>query len=98
MWVQWSVIAIYALLIIVPTLVPLPTRVDHVWNHVTVFAQFIFWGLWWPGVLVSIILFGRLWCGILCPEGALAEKASAWSMGRAIPRWLSWGAGPSSVF
>jgi len=88
--VQWAVVAVYAVLIVVPTLVPLPGRLDHVWNHVTVFAQFVFWGIWWPGVLISMILFGRLWCGVLCPEGALSERASRFSLGRAVPRWITW--------
>ncbi|NLH81802.1 MAG: 4Fe-4S binding protein [Phyllobacteriaceae bacterium] len=88
--VQWAVVGIYAVLIVVPTLVPLPGRLDHVWNHVTVFAQFVFWGIWWPGVLISMILFGRLWCGVLCPEGALSERASRFSLGRAVPRWITW--------
>ncbi|WP_395453801.1 4Fe-4S binding protein (plasmid) [Azospirillum melinis] len=90
MGVQWAVIVIYAVLIVVPTLMPLPTNVDRIWTHVTIFAQFVFWGIWWPGVLLSMILFGRLWCGVLCPEGALSERASGWSLGRAVPRWVTW--------
>lgn len=87
---QWVVVVVYAVLIVVPTLLPLPGRLDHVWNHLTVFAQFVFWGIWWPGVLISMILFGRLWCGVLCPEGALSERVAAHSLGRALPRWLTW--------
>jgi len=90
MGVQWAVIVLYAGLIIIPTLVPLPTNVDRIWNHVTIFAQFVFWGIWWPGVLLSMILFGRIWCGVFCPEGALSERASAFSLGRAVPRWITW--------
>ncbi|MCE1237687.1 MAG: 4Fe-4S binding protein [Hyphomicrobiales bacterium] len=87
---QWAVVLVYAVLIVVPTLLPLPGRLDHVWNHLTVFAQFVFWGIWWPGVLISMILFGRLWCGVLCPEGALSERVAHHSLGRALPRWLTW--------
>ena len=36
------------------------------------------------------MLLGRLWCGLLCPEGALTELASRHGLGRAIPRWLRW--------
>ena len=66
--VQWAVVAVYLVLISVPALMPLPGRAAHVWNDLTLFAQFIFWGVWWPFVLLSMVLFGRAWCGILCPE------------------------------
>lgn len=98
MGVQWAIVAIYAILIVVPTVVPLPGRLDHVWNHVTVFAQFAFWGIWWPGVLLSMILVGRLWCGVLCPEGALTESASRHGLGRALPRWIAWKGWPFVAF
>lgn len=98
MGIQWTVVAIYAVLIVVPTVVTLPGRLDHVWNHVTVFAQFVFWGIWWPGVLLSMILVGRLWCGVLCPEGALTETASRHGLGRALPRWITWKGWPFVAF
>ncbi len=95
---QWSIIAVYAVLLITPTLLPLPGRLDHIWNNLTIFAQFVFWGIWWPGVLLSIILFGRLWCGILCPEGSLSERASRHGLGRATPRWMLWRGWPFTAF
>ena len=33
------------------------------------------WILWWPGVIFTFILFGRLWC-VMCPFGTLNEGAS----------------------
>lgn len=95
---QWAVVGIYAVLLIVPVLMPLPGLASHIWNNVTVFAQFVFWGIWWPGVLVSMLLFGRLWCGLLCPEGALTEFASRHGRGRAIPRWVRWPGWPFVAF
>ena len=71
--VQWGVIGAYALLVAVPAFLPLPGRAAHLWNNLTLAAQFAFWGLWWPFVLVSMVLVGRTWCGIFCPEGALSE-------------------------
>jgi polyferredoxin len=95
---QWAVIAIYTVLIIVPTLLPLPDNTAHMWNNVTRFAQFLFWGVWWPGVLISMLVFGRLWCGIMCPEGALSEMASSKGLGRAVPKWIRWRGWPFTAF
>lgn len=95
---QWGVVGVYAVLLIGPNLIPLPGRAAHVWNDLTLFAQFVFWGIWWPGVLLSMLVFGRLWCGLLCPEGALSEAASRRGRGRAIPRWMRWPGWPFAAF
>ena len=96
--IQWVVVAVYAFLIIVPVCLPLPDESAHLWNNLTLAAQFIFWGIWWPFVLLSMVLLGRVWCGVLCPEGALAEFASRHGRGRAIPRWMRWGGWPFVAF
>ena len=95
---QWMVVGIYMVLILVPTLVPLPERGAHIWNHVTLAAQFAFWGIWWPGVLLSTVLVGRLWCGVLCPEGALTERSSRLGFGLATPRLFMWKGWPILAF
>ncbi|MGI4816293.1 MAG: 4Fe-4S binding protein [Janthinobacterium lividum] len=96
--VQWVVVAVYALLIIVPVCLPLPDDSAHIWSNLTVFAQFVFWGIWWPFVLLSMVLLGRVWCGVLCPEGTLSEFASRYGRGKAIPRWMRWGGWPFAAF
>lgn len=88
--VQWLIVGIYAFLLIVPAYLPLPDETAHLWNNLSVVAQFAFWGIWWPFVLVSMMLMGRVWCGVMCPEGALSELASSHSLNLPIPRWIRW--------
>ncbi|HVX98240.1 MAG TPA: 4Fe-4S binding protein [Pseudorhodoplanes sp.] len=95
---QWCVIAIYAVLIVGPVLLPLPDNAAHVWNNLTLFAQFVFWGLWWPIVLASMMLVGRVWCGLLCPEGALSEFASRHGRGAPAGRFVTWRGWPFVAF
>ncbi len=67
-------------------------------DRLVLLAQYLFWGVWWPFVILSIMLAGRFWCGVLCPEGALAEFASRHGRGGAIPRWLRWSGWPFAAF
>ncbi|WP_230370139.1 4Fe-4S binding protein [Paludibacterium denitrificans] len=97
-WLQWAVVLIYAFLLIVPACLPLPDDTARMVNNLTVLAQFVFWGVWWPFVLLSMLLFGRLWCGVLCPEGALSEWAAKRGRGWPIPRWMRWGGWPFVAF
>jgi polyferredoxin len=95
---QWVVVASYAILIAVPAFLPLPPQGATIVDNLTLFAQFAFWGIWWPFVILSTMLLGRVWCGVLCPEGALAEFASRHGRNRAIPRWLRWSGWPFFAF
>ncbi len=95
---QWVIVALYLALVILPALLPPPPESAHILGNLTLLAQFLFWGIWWPFVILSVLLFGRLWCGTLCPEGALSEWASRHGLGRSIPRWLRWGGWPFVAF
>ncbi|ACB94045.1 4Fe-4S binding protein [Beijerinckia indica] len=95
---QWGVVLVYLVLVAVPAFLPLPDRTAHVWNNLTVFAQFAFWGLWWPFVLLSMVLVGRTWCGVFCPEGALTEAVSRVGLGLSVPRWIKWKGWPFVAF
>ncbi len=96
--VQWVIVAAYAFLVVVPAFLPPPQRSAHIWTNLTLFAQFLFWGVWWPFVLLSMVLVGRLWCGVFCPEGALTEAVSRHGLGRAIPHWVKWKGWPFVAF
>ncbi|TAK42033.1 MAG: 4Fe-4S binding protein [Betaproteobacteria bacterium] len=95
---QWVVVMLYLALLIVPAFLPLPPSGATLLSNLTLFAQFAFWGLWWPFVMLSVMLMGRVWCGVLCPEGALTEWASRRGLGRAIPRWMRWSGWPFVAF
>lgn len=95
---QWAMIGSYAFLLAVPLALPLPGSADFIWNNLSRFAQFIFWGVWWPFVILGTALVGRFWCGLLCPEGALSEFASERGAGRAIPSWMKWSGWPVAAF
>jgi polyferredoxin len=96
--VQWCVVVAYLLLLVIPAFMPLPPEDAHVWDNLRLFAQFLFWGIWWPFVMLSMMLMGRVWCGVFCPEGAMSEFASRHGLGRAIPRWLRWSGWPFVAF
>lgn len=95
---QWVVVLAYLGLVTVPALMPLPPADGRILHSLTLFAQFVFWGIWWPFVILSVMLMGRVWCGVLCPEGALSEFASRFGRGRPVPRWMKWGGWPFVAF
>lgn len=96
--VQWMILAAYLFLVVTPAFLPLPDSDARLWNNLTLFAQFAFWGIWWPFVLVSMMLMGRVWCGVMCPEGFVSEQVSRFGLGRPVPRWIKWGGWPFVAF
>lgn len=96
--VQWVLVVFYLAMLIVPACLPLPDETARAFNHLTILAQWLFWGIWWPFVLLSMVLVGRLWCGVLCPEGFLSEWASRHGRQQSIPRWVRWPGWPLVAF
>ena len=96
--VQWVVVVFYFGLVSVPAFLPVPSQDARILDNLTLFAQFLFWGIWWPFVMLSMMLLGRVWCGVFCPEGSLSEWASRHGLGRPVPRWLKWGGWPFVAF
>jgi len=95
---QWVIVLAYAALVIVPAFLPLPADSARAFDSLTIFAQWAFWGVWWPLVILSMFVAGRTWCGVLCPEGTLTEAASRVGLHRAPPRWLRWSGWPFVAF
>ncbi|MDR2839453.1 MAG: 4Fe-4S binding protein, partial [Azonexus sp.] len=95
---HWFIIVLYAAMVVIPAFLPLPAEDAHIWDNLRLFAQFCFWGLWWPGVMVATFTLGRVWCGLFCPEGTLAEWASRHGRGKAVPGWLKWPGWPFAAF
>lgn len=96
--VQWLVVVVYAGLVIIPAFLPLPPEDAHIWDNLRLFAQFCFWGLWWPGVMIATVTMGRVWCGLFCPEGFVSEWISRYGRGKALPGWLKWAGWPFVAF
>ena len=95
---QWTIVAAYAFFVVAPVFLPLPEDDAHWFDNLALFSQWLFWGLWWPFVIVSMFVVGRAWCGLFCPEGTLTEAASRRGLGLAVPRWLKWGGWPFVAF
>ena len=96
--IQWLIVVLYAAMVIIPAFLPLPPEDAHIWDNLRLFAQFCFWGLWWPGVMIATVTMGRVWCGLFCPEGAVSEWVSQYGRGKALPRWLKWTGWPFVAF
>lgn len=88
--IHLAMFIMFSLLILVPPFLPAPPEEATAVNSFTVFVRFLFWGLWFPLVLLSTILFGRIWCGVFCPQGAASEYVSRFGMNKKLPSFIRW--------
>lgn len=96
--IRWFMIAFYLALILAPPWLPAPEENASPLSNFVSFSQFVIWCIWWPFVVLSMLGFGRAWCGLLCPEGALSAIASRHGTNRPIPGWMRWGGIPLLAF
>ena len=96
--IQWLIVLIYTGLVVIPAFLPLPPESAHIWDNLRLFAQFCFWGIWWPGVMIATVTLGRVWCGVFCPEGFISERVSRYGRGKPLPGWLKWSGWPFVAF
>lgn len=89
---------LFLALFVVPPFLPAPSEEAKPWNNFVLFAKFAVWGLWFPLILASVIIFGRAWCGLFCPQGALSEFMNKRGVDRAVPKWLRWEGTPIMSF
>ena len=93
--VQWTMVGVYVLLVVLPPLLPAGSPAGAALAR---FAEVLLWGVWWPGVVLSMLLVGQFWCGLLCPDGTLTEAASRVGLKAKIPDWITWPAWPLVLF
>ncbi|MDR2366189.1 MAG: 4Fe-4S binding protein [Zoogloeaceae bacterium] len=95
---QWTIVAIYLFLLITPACLPEADPRAGVFDSLACFAEALFWGVWWPGVILSMLIFGQFWCGLLCPDGTITEFASRRGRGLKVPAWMRRPALPLLLF
>lgn len=95
---QWTTVVLYSLLLVAPAALSPDGSDTEILHHMGRIAEVVFWGVWWPGVILSMMLFGQFWCGLLCPDGTLTEFLSRHGKGWKIPRWLRRPALPLTTF
>ena len=94
-FIQWGMLGIYLFLLLAPLVFPNLQNAVFFWEDLQLFSVFVFWGIGWPLIMLSTLIFGRIWCGVFCPDGTLTEAISRYGQQRAIPRWIRWPGWPS---
>lgn len=95
-FIQWLLVILYFVLLLVPVLIQ-HWGSEKFYVRISDFSRLMFWGVGWPVIILSIMLLGRIWCGLLCPDGTLTEFISRHGQKRSIPRWIRWKGWPCTI-
>lgn len=97
-WVHVIMLLLFAGVVLAPLLFPAPAENATPAESFPLLANFLLWGIWFPLVLVSVLVTGRSWCGLMCPMGASSEWASRIGPRWQPPAWLRWRGTPVVSF
>jgi polyferredoxin len=97
-WIQLAMFGVFLVVVGAPPLLPEPPPGSGIFSNPTLFLKYLLWGVWFPLVFLSVIVFGRIWCGTLCPMGAASELANRHGLKRPIPGWIKWEGTPALSF
>ena len=95
---QWATAAIYVFLLIAPFTGFLSPHASELASRAARWEEALFWGVWWPGVILTSMIFGQIWCGLFCPDGAFTETASRYGLHKKPARWLDKASWPVLAF
>ncbi len=95
-FIQSLFVILYLSLLLIPVL-SLNFADQRLYVSVSDFSRLMFWGIGWPLIILGMMLTGRIWCGLFCPDGTLAEFISRHGQKRSIPRWIRWKGWPCTV-
>lgn len=97
-YIHFGMLILFLALFLAPPFLPAPSEEATPCNSLVIFAKFAVWAAWFPLLFLSVILFGRAWCGIFCPQGALSEFLNKKGLNRATPKWMRWEGTPIVSF
>jgi polyferredoxin len=96
--IQALMLLVFLAVLGLPLLLPEPAPDATPLSNGTLALKYLLWGIWFPLVFLSVIIFGRIWCGLLCPMGAASELANHYGLQRKIPAWIRWEGTPALSF
>jgi polyferredoxin len=83
-------------MVIIPAFLPC-RRKTRTSGTTCLFAQFCFWGLWWPGVMIATVTWAA--SGAACSaRKARLRMGEPVRARQGLPRWLKWSGWPFVAF